>query len=76
MAEGVVVDAAPVTMDEGADQEQKGALRLVKIGDEHLHNLVFIARGDDDLRAAVEYVLMVAVEPFDDVTDRTLNIEH
>ena len=75
MAEGVVVDAAPVTMDEGADQEQKGALRLVEIGDEHLHNLVFIARGDDNLRAAVKYVLMVAVEPVEDVTDGEFRVE-
>ena len=75
MAEGIVVDAAPVAMNEGADQKQQGALRLVEIGDEHLHNLVFITWGDDNLRAAVKDLLMITVEPFEDVTNGLLNID-
>ena len=68
MAECVIIDAAPVATDEGTDEEQERALRLVEIGDEHIHNLVLIAWGNDNLSAAMKHVLLVAVKPGDDVT--------
>ena len=63
MREGVVVNRVPVAFDKGADQQQQGALRLVEVRDQHLHDLVFIARGNDDLRTAMESSLVVTVEP-------------
>ena len=67
MREGVIVNRVPVAFDKGADKEQEGALRLVEVRDQHLHDLVFIARGNDDLRAAMESSLVVTVEPGQDV---------
>ena len=63
MREGVVVDGVPVAFDEGADQEQQGALRLVEVGYQHLNDLVLVARSNDDLRTAMESSLVVTVEP-------------
>ena len=47
----IVVNLAPIALEEGAHEQQQRALGLVKIGDEHLHDLVSVARRYDDLRA-------------------------
>ena len=59
MGEGVVIDLVPVVADEGADQKEQGALRLVEVGYHAAHDMVLVARGNDDLRAgrAVDTVL-------------------
>ena len=61
--EGVVVDLMPVALYKGTHKEQERGLRLVEIGDEHLHNLVVVAWGNDNLGAAVEDVQLVGVHP-------------
>lgn len=66
VSQGVVVHFPPVAMEEGTDEEEKSALRLMEIGDKHLHNLVLIAGGNDDLRAGVQRLQTVAVEIVDD----------
>ena len=51
MSQSIVVHFLPVAMEEGTDEEEKSALRLMEIGDKHLHYLVLIAGGYDDLRS-------------------------
>lgn len=63
----MVVNPAPVPLDESGDKQQQGALRLVEIRDHRLHDFVGVARGDDDLCTGVEGFGMVAVEPVEDV---------
>lgn len=43
MSQSIVVHFLPVAMEEGTDEEEKSALRLMEIGDKHLHYLVLIA---------------------------------
>ena len=66
MAESIVVDAAPITADKGADQQQERRLWLMEIRDEHAHDFVVIAGGNDDLRTGVQGVKFIATEPVDD----------
>ena len=63
MAERVIVYRPPFASNKGADKKQQGALGLVEIGDEHVHNVIFVAWSNNDLRAAMERVQLVAVEP-------------
>ena len=56
-------------MQEGTHQEKQGALRLMEIGYQHLHNLIGITWSDDDLRAGVKGFQSVAVEIIDDCLD-------
>ena len=44
-------------------------MRLVEVGDELVHDLVGVARCDDDLRATVEHVEFCRVEPVEQVAD-------
>ena len=44
----------PVAFDKGTHQQQQRGLRLMEVRDEHLHDVIVVARGDDDLGAAVE----------------------
>jgi len=53
VVKGIVVDAVPVAMNEGADEQQQRGLGLMEICDEHLDNLVFVAGSNDNLCAAV-----------------------
>lgn len=57
VGEGVVVDLVPVVADECADQQEQGALRLVEVGYHAAHDVVLVARGNDDLRAGVQHLL-------------------
>jgi len=45
----------PVAFYKGAYQQQQRGLRLMEVCDEHLHDMVVVAWGDDDLSAAVEH---------------------
>ena len=53
MAERIVVDLMPVAMQERTDEQQQGALWLMEIRNEHLHNLILITRRNDYLRAGM-----------------------
>ena len=50
MSQGVVIYLVPVTLDKGTDQQEKCRLRLMEIGDEHLHDMISISWRNDDLR--------------------------
>ena len=63
MSEGVIIDLVPIALDESAHQQQKCRLRLMKIGNQHLHDVIIITRGDNDLRARVEHFEMVGIHP-------------
>ena len=63
MAEGIVVDLAPVALDEGTHKQEQRGLRLVEVRHQHLHYLVVIAWSDDDLGAAVEHWQVVGIHP-------------
>ena len=67
VVQGIPVYAAPIAMHKCADQQQQGALRLMKVGDEHLHNLIVIARSNDDLRTAMKHVDGMAVKIINDM---------
>ena len=56
MGQCVVIDGAPLALDEGAYQQQQGALGLMEIGHHHAHYMECVARDDDNLGAAVEYI--------------------
>lgn len=61
MAEGIVVNFVPVALQEGRNQQEKGGLGLVEVGDHATHDMVFIARGDDDLRRRMEHIQMMLI---------------
>lgn len=61
MAEGIVVNFVPVALQEGGNQQEKGGLRLVEVGDHASHDMVVIARGDNDLRGGMEDIKMMLV---------------
>ena len=62
MGQGIIVDLPPVALDKSAHQEQQGALRLVEIGDEHLHYMELIAGDNDDLGARMESWQVVTIK--------------
>ena len=80
VGEGVVVDFAPVAVDEGTHEEEERGLGLVEIGDEGLHDFVVVAGSDDDLSGTVEDGEVVTVHPIEKRGERVesgrLNIEH
>ena len=56
MRKSIIVNLLPVALEESTHQEQERTLRLMEIGDQHLHNLILIARSNDNLaigRAAI-----------------------
>lgn len=61
MAEGIVVNFVPVALQEGRNQQEKGGLRLVEVGDHASHDMVVIARGDNDLRGGMEDIEMMLI---------------
>ena len=63
VAESVIVDAMPVAVNEGADQQQQRGLGLVEIGNEHTHYLVIITGNNDNLGAAVKHVELAEIHP-------------
>ena len=65
VGEGVVVDFAPVAVDEGTHEEEERGLGLVEIGDEGLHDFVVVAGSDDDLSGTVEDGEVVTVHPIE-----------
>ena len=48
MGEGIVVDGVPVAVNECTDEQQQCGLRLMEIGHHTAHDMVLIARGDDN----------------------------
>ena len=57
VGEGVVIDVVPSVADEGADEQQQCALRLVEVGYHATYDVILVARGNDDLCAGVEHLL-------------------
>ena len=70
MRKSIIVNLLPVALEESTHQEQECTLRLMEIGDQHLHNLILIARSNDNLRAGMESLQTVAVKIIDDCLDR------
>ena len=66
MRQGIVVDSAPVTLHECRYQQQQRALGLMEVRHQHLHYLVLIARGNDNLRRRVQHGLFMTVEPVEE----------
>ena len=62
MTQCIIVYLFPVALHKSRNEQQEGALRLVEVGDNLLHDLVFITRGDDDLCAGVQGFHAVAVQ--------------
>ena len=50
VSKGIVIDGVPVALHESADKQQQRRLRLMEIGDEHLHDMISISWRNDDLR--------------------------
>ena len=69
MRKSIIVNLLPVALEESTHQEQERTLRLMEIGDQHLHNLILIARSNDNLRAGMESFQTVAVQIIDDCLD-------
>ena len=61
MREGVVIDFVPTVPDECADQQQKGTLRLVEVGNHPPHDVILVSRGYDNLRGGVQHLLTLLV---------------
>ena len=82
MGEGVVIDGAPIALDEGTDEEKESGLRLVEIGDELIDYVEFIAGFDHDLRGRMEGVLPCLIQIIQNGLERfaigrwTLDVGH
>ena len=48
VCQSIIIYLMPVAFHEGTHQKKQCGLRLMEIGDEHLDNLIIIARGNDD----------------------------
>ena len=66
MAQCIIVYFLPVTFHKCRDEQQQGALWLMEVGDNFLHNLVVVTRGNDDLRAGMQGLHAVAVQIVED----------
>ena len=53
MVEGMLVDITPLTVGEGADQEEERRLRLMEVGDKLPYNLELVAWSYDNLRGSM-----------------------
>ena len=62
MGECPVVDAVPVVADEGGDEQQERAVRLVEVRHHTADDAVAIAGGDDDARGEDKRVLSLRIE--------------
>ena len=69
MRKSIIVNLLPIALEESTHQKQERTLRLMEIGDQHLHNLILIARSYDNLRAGMESLQAVAVQIIDDCLD-------
>ena len=49
VAQCVTVDGFPVTIHKGRHQQKQGALGLMEISHQHLHNMVIVPWGNDNL---------------------------
>ena len=67
MGEGVVVDAMPVAMNKGGNQQKECALGLMEICYHPLHNLVLIAWGNDDTGGCMQGIQVIAVKVVKDI---------
>ena len=70
MGQRIIINLSPVAMHERTHKQQQGALRLMEVCHEHLHNLVVVARSYYYLRARVQHVQSVAVEICQEVVYR------
>ena len=69
VGEGVVVYASPVAMDEGGDEQEQGALRLVEVGYHHFYYVVSVARCYYDLGTGLEHIKMMTVQIIQDILE-------
>lgn len=69
MRKSIIVNLLPIALEESTHQKQERALRLMEIGNQHLHNLILIARSNDNLRAGMESLQAVSVKIIDDCLD-------
>ena len=67
MTQCIIVYLFPVALHKSRDEQQEGALRLVEVGDYLFYNLIFVARGDDNLRTGVQRFHAVTVQVVQDV---------
>ena len=63
MTQRIIIDGLPVTPDKRTDEQQKGRLRLVEIGNQLVHDMEGITRLDHDLRLRVQRLLPRRVHP-------------
>ena len=68
VAEGVGVDVAPRIAQIGGDEQQKGAFRLVEVGDDGAHHLELVRRHNHQAGGAGDAVEL----PFIQVTQQCL----
>ena len=62
VSERIVIYLAPVALDEGRHQQQQGALGLMEVGHDALHDVERVARCYHDLRVGVQRRQVVAVK--------------
>ena len=61
--QGIVVNLVPIALDKGTHEQQQCRLRLMEVGDQHLHNLIVIARSNDNLRTRMQYLKTADIHP-------------
>ena len=62
MAQSIIIYMFPVTIYKSTYQQKQCTLGLMKIGDKHLNNLVFVTRRNYYLSAAMKNIHIVAVK--------------
>ena len=66
MAQRIIVYGFPIAADEGADEQQEGRLRLVKIRNQLVHDAEGVAGFDHDLRGGMEGLLTGGLQVIND----------
>ena len=66
VAQGVIVDSAPIATDKSADEQQECGLRLVEIGDELIHDMERVSGFDHDLCRGMERILPRRIKVVED----------
>ena len=66
MSQRIIIYSPPVSMQESTYEQEQCALRLMEIGDEHIHNLIFIARHNDYLRGEMYRVHIIGIHILED----------
>ena len=69
MVERIVVNVVPAVAHKRRYQEQQRALWLVKVGHDVAHNVIFIARCNDNLRSRVQHRQVICLLYTSDAAD-------